>query len=182
MTYEPLKLGDRAILDIMMVARSLGITTMIHAENSDMISLITERLEQKVLTEPYHHAISRPQLAEGEATYRATSLAELTDVPILLVHVSSEIAMDHIRHAQTRLLPIHGDLSTLLYLLSQQMKAPNFEGAKHFCSPPLRHEPKDLDAIWKGVANGTFTDCVTAVRLHRSCTSKDLCSLRLDRW
>jgi dihydropyrimidinase len=158
MTYKPLKLGDGAILDIMMVARSLGITTMIHAENSDMISLITGRLEQKGLTEPYHHAVSRPQLAEGEATYRAISLAELTDVPILLVHVSSEIAMDHIRDAQTRLLPIHGETCPhYLYLLSQEMKAPNFEGAKHVCSPPLRHDPKDLDVIWKGVANGTFT-------------------------
>jgi dihydropyrimidinase len=46
MTYESFKLGDRAILDIIMSARRLGITTMIHAENSDMISLITERLEQ----------------------------------------------------------------------------------------------------------------------------------------
>jgi dihydropyrimidinase len=131
---------------------------MIHAENSDMISLITERLEQRGLTEPYYHAISRPQLAEGEATYRAISMSELTDVPILLVHVSSKIAMDHIRDAQTRLLPIHGETCPhYLYLLSDAMKGPDFEGAKHVCSPPLRHDPKDLDAIWSGVANGTFT-------------------------
>ena len=39
MTYDPMKLPDRAILNIMVAARKLGITTMIHAENHDMIAL-----------------------------------------------------------------------------------------------------------------------------------------------
>ncbi|KAJ5093179.1 hypothetical protein N7456_009040 [Penicillium angulare] len=158
MTYEPMKLNDRAILDIMMAARQLGITTMIHAENSDIIALITERLEKRNLTAPFYHAVSRPQIAEGEATHRAISLAELIDVPVLIVHVSSEIAMNHIRDAQTRMLPIHGETCPhYLLLLSERLQAPDFEGAKTVCSPPLRHEPRDLAAIWKGVANGTFT-------------------------
>lgn len=42
MTYQPLKLGDGDILTIMMQARSHGITTMIHAENNDMIEQITK--------------------------------------------------------------------------------------------------------------------------------------------
>ncbi|KAJ9133373.1 D-hydantoinase [Pleurostoma richardsiae] len=158
MTYEPLKLGDRAILDVMMAARDLGITTMIHAENSDMISLITERLEKRNQIAPWYHAVSRPQIAEGEATNRAIALAELIDVPVLIVHVSSELAMNHIREAQTRMLPIHGETCPhYLLLLSEEMKAPHFHGAKTVCSPPLRHEPRDLEAIWRGVANGTFT-------------------------
>lgn len=158
MTYEPLKLGDGEILDIMMAARQLGITTMIHAENSDMITLITERLVERGRVDPFYHAVSRPQIAEAEATNRAISLAELTDVPILLVHVSSEIAMNHIRDAQTRMLPIHGETCPqYLFLLSENLQAPDFHGSKHVCSPPLRHDPRDLAAIWKGVANGTFT-------------------------
>lgn len=39
MTYDPMKLNDREILDIMTATRNLGITTMIHAENHDMVSL-----------------------------------------------------------------------------------------------------------------------------------------------
>ena len=158
MTYEPMKLEDRAILDIMMAARLLGITTMIHAENSDMIALITERLEARGLTDPFYHAVSRPQIAEGEATNRAICLAELTDTPVLIVHVSSEMAMNYIREAQTRMLPIHGETCPhYLLLLSERMQAPDFEGAKAVCSPPLRHDVRDLAAIWRGVANGTFT-------------------------
>jgi len=44
--------------------------------------------------------------------------------------------------------------------LSDKIKAEphdHFSGAKHVCSPPLRHDIKDLDALWQSVANGTFT-------------------------
>lgn len=59
-------------------------------DNPDMIALITERLEERGLTDPYYHAISRPQIAENEASYRAIALAELVDTPILIV-VSSPV-------------------------------------------------------------------------------------------
>ena len=39
MTYDRMKLRDREILDIMLASRKLGLTTMIHAENHDMIEL-----------------------------------------------------------------------------------------------------------------------------------------------
>jgi dihydroorotase-like cyclic amidohydrolase len=39
---EPMKLGDGDLFNIMMRARDLGITTMIHAENNDMIEQITK--------------------------------------------------------------------------------------------------------------------------------------------
>lgn len=161
MTYEPMKLGDSQLLDVLMSSRNLGFTTMVHAENSDIIALITSRLESAGHTEPYFHAISRPQIAENEATYRIISLAELTDTPILIVHMSSEVAMKHVRKAQTRMLPIHAETCPqYLFLLSERLKGNEqdaFEGAKCVCSPPLRHDPKDLEAMWTGIANGTFT-------------------------
>ena len=42
-------------------------------------------------------------------------------------------------------------------MLSERLKGENFEGAKCVCSPPPRDKPDDLDAIWRGIANGTFT-------------------------
>lgn len=109
MTYEPLKLSDAQLLDVLMSARTTGFTTLVHAENSDIISFISDRLEAAGHTAPYFHAISRPQIAENEATYRIISLAELIDVPILIVHMSSEIAMKNVRKAQSRLLPVHAE-------------------------------------------------------------------------
>ena len=39
MTYPAMKLGDGDLLGVMMRTRELGITTMVHAENSDMIDM-----------------------------------------------------------------------------------------------------------------------------------------------
>ncbi|KAL9110434.1 MAG: hypothetical protein Q9227_004978 [Pyrenula ochraceoflavens] len=163
MTYDPMKLGDRQILDVLIGARKLGLTLMIHAENDDMVGLVIETLEKQGLTTPYHHAVSRPALAESEATHRAISLSELTDSPILLVHVSSGTATTHIRRAQTRLLPIYAETCPqYLYLTSSHLHPPHnsedhFSGAKYVCSPPPRDSQEDLDSIWRGLANGTFT-------------------------
>lgn len=78
--------------------------------------------------------------------------------PILLVHVSSALATKVIRKAQTRGLPVYAETCPhYLTLLSDKMETEDFEGAKYVCSPPLREDTTDLDAVWQGVQNGTFT-------------------------
>lgn len=158
MTYDPLKLNDGELLDVMMTTRGLGMTTMVHAENHDMVSMIIKRLEANGHGDPFYHSVARPQLVENEATYRIISLAELTDTPILIVHMSAETAVKHVREAQARLLPIHAETCPhYVFLRSNDLAKPDFEGAKYVCSPPLRHQQSDLDAMWQAITNGTFT-------------------------
>lgn len=168
MTYDPMKLSDRQILDIMHATRNLGMTTMIHAENADIIGWISEQLEAQRITDPFSHALSRPNIAEDEATYRAISLAEVMDTPILIVHMSSRIATEHVRRAQTRLLPIYAETCPhYLYLQSDLLKNEDFQGAKAVCSPPLRDSPMDLEAMWAGLRNGTFTTLSSDHAAHK---------------
>ncbi|KAJ5517794.1 Hydantoinase/dihydropyrimidinase [Penicillium expansum] len=161
MTYELYKLSDRQLLETMLACQSLGLTTMIHAENSDIIEFLIQGLERNGHTDPFFHAIAGPKIAEDEASYRAIRLAELVGAPVLLVHVSSDGAMKHIRDAQTRLLPIHAETCPhYLFLLSDKLAAKEhdaFHGARGVCSPPLRHHVEDLEALWNGIANDTFT-------------------------
>jgi hypothetical protein len=91
MTYEALKLRDGELLDIMLACRKHNFTTMIHAENGDIVEWMTKKLEEKGMTEPYHHYTSRPPIVEAEATNRAISLSEIIQIPILLVHVSAPV-------------------------------------------------------------------------------------------
>lgn len=158
MTYDPLKLSDGQLLDVMMTTRSLGMTTMIHAENHDMVAMVIKRLERQGHVDPFYHSVARPQIVENEATYRIISLAELTDTPILIVHMSAETAVKHVREAQAKLLPVHAETCPhYLLLRSDNLARTDFEGAKYVCSPPLRHQQADLDAMWRAVVNGTFT-------------------------
>jgi dihydropyrimidinase len=156
MTYDDMKLNDRQILNLLALARREGAMTMIHAENADCIGWLTEQLLDAGLTAPRYHAHARPMLVEREATHRAIALAELVDVPILVVHVSSREAVDQIRAAQGLGLKVYGETCPqYLFLTADNLDLEGFEGAKCICSPPPR-DRANQDVIWRGLENGTF--------------------------
>ncbi|OAP60140.1 hypothetical protein AYL99_05142 [Fonsecaea erecta] len=180
MTYPAFRLGDKEMLEVMMRCREVGMTVMVHAENADMIDMITTRLLQNSHTLPKFHALARPQIAEAEATHRAISLSTLTSTPILIVHMSSPVALSHARKAQSKsMLPIHAETCPhYMYLLSDRLAVTRFPvvdeangvhshdhgdgeddewaGARHVCAPPLRHAESDLQSVWDSVNNGTI--------------------------
>jgi dihydropyrimidinase len=156
MTYDDLKLSDRQMLDVMELARREGAMVMVHAENSDCIAWLTERLVAAGRTSPRYHADSRPSAVEREATHRAITFSELVDVPILIVHVSGAEAIEQIRWAQGRGLNIYAETCPqYLFLTAEDLGAPGFEGAKCVCSPPPR-DAANQRAVWQGLANGAF--------------------------
>ncbi len=169
MTYEGMALSDMEMLQVMSVARETGALVMVHAENYDAIRFLTDRLERAGKTAPHFHATSRPIPVEREATHRAISLAELIDVPVLIVHVSNREAMEEIRRAQTKGLKVYGETCPqYIVLTAKDLEGLNMEGAKYVCSPP----PRDTDsqaACWEGMQQGVF-----------SVFSSDHCPFRYD--
>ena len=109
MTYEMLKINDREILDILALARKNGAMTMVHAENNEVITWITERLLTRGYDAPKFHAVSHTPIAESEASRRAIDLARLVDAPLLIVHVSEPEAARAILEARNNGLPIYGE-------------------------------------------------------------------------
>ena len=172
MTYDDLVLNDRQILDVFDVARREGARVMVHAEGYDAIRYLGERLEKAGETRPFGHALSRPQAVEREAAHRAISHAELVDLPIVIVHVSGEQAMEQIAWAQGRGLRIHAETCPqYLTLTADDMKGIGddpMSGAKYVCSPPPRDAASQA-AIWSGLQRGVF-DVV----------SSDHCPFRYD--
>jgi dihydropyrimidinase len=155
MTYDLLRLNDGQMLDIMALARREGAFMMVHAENHDMIQWLADRLLTRGLSQPRYHAVSHARIAEGEATNRAVALAELLDVPILIVHVSAGEAIDVIRNAQTKGLKIYGETCPQYLFLTADDIGMDLEGTKFCCSPPPRDKAAQ-EAVWRGLANGTF--------------------------
>ncbi|MFN7101398.1 MAG: dihydropyrimidinase [Pseudorhizobium sp.] len=156
MTYDDLVLNDRQLLEVFEVARNERALVMVHCEGYDTIKFMTERLERAGKTEPYYHAVSRPEVIEREATHRAISHAELIDVPMMVVHVSGREAMEQIRWAQQRGLKVFGETCPqYITLTAEDLKGLNMEGAKYVCSPPPR-DTASQEAIWEGITQGVF--------------------------
>ena len=155
MTYDLLRLDDGQMLDILALARREGALVMVHAENHDMIKWLTARLLEHGLGAPRYHAVAHARIAEGEATNRAVALSQLLDVPILIVHVSAAEAIDVIRDAQTKGLKIYGETCPQYLFLTADDIGMDLEGTKFCCSPPPRDQAAQ-EAVWRGLANGTF--------------------------
>jgi dihydropyrimidinase len=156
MTYDDLKLNDREILDVLSTANKEKAVVMIHAENHECISWLTEKLESEGKTHTKYHSNARPDIVEAEATNRAISLSRLTNTPILFVHISSKEAIDAIRSAQSKGFKILAETCPqYLFLTKDKLDQEDFEGAKFVCSPPPRTK-EDQKEVWKAIQNGTF--------------------------
>jgi len=158
MTYDDLVLNDRELLEVFDCARGCGALVMVHCEGYDAIRFMTEKLERAGKTAPYYHAVSRPESVEREATHRAISHAELTDVPIMIVHVSGRESMEQIRWAQQKGLKVYGETCPqYVALTAEDLKGVNMDetGGKYVCSPPPRDQAS-WRAIWEGIRTGVF--------------------------
>ena len=128
MTYDDLVLSDRQLLEVFEVARREEALVMVHCEGYDAIRHLTARLEREGHIAPYFHGVSRPQAVEREATHRAISHAEIVGVPIMIVHVSGREAMEQVRWAQQRGLPVHAETCPqYITLTADDMKGLNMD-------------------------------------------------------
>ena len=145
---------DGEIVRAMQKAADIGAMIMMHAENGIAIDVLREQAIERGETDPKYHSITRPSITEGEATHRAIALAELTGVPLYIVHMSAKEALDEVTMARDRGLPVYAETCPqyLFLSLEDHLSRPGFEGAKYVCSTPVRARGEGhQDALWKGL-------------------------------
>jgi len=150
---------DGQILRAMQKAADYGLLTMMHAENGPAIDVLAAQLVEAGKTTPYFHGIARAWQMEEEATHRAIMLAQLTNAPLYVVHVSAKQAVQQLAWARDNGQNVFGETCPqYLYLsLEEQLGAVSkewgdFEGAKWVCSTPLRsREEGHQDHMWQAL-------------------------------
>ena len=142
---------DGQILRAMQVAGDTGGLIMMHAENGIAIDVLVEQALARGETDPRYHGEVRKALLEAEATHRAIQLARVAGSPLYVVHVSAEEAVAELAAARDKGLPVFGETCPqYLFLSTDNLAEPDFEGAKYVCSTPLR--PKEHQAaLWRGL-------------------------------
>ncbi|WP_415953722.1 dihydropyrimidinase [Streptomyces sp. KLOTTS4A1] len=142
---------DGQILRAMQKASMNGGMIMMHAENGLAIDVLVEQALQRGETDPRHHGEVRKALLEAEATHRVIKLAQVAGAPVYVVHVSAQEAVAELSRARSEGLPVFGETCPqYLFLSTDNLAEPDFEGAKYVCSTPLR--PKEHQAaLWRGL-------------------------------
>jgi dihydropyrimidinase len=144
-------LDDGSIFKALQTTSKNGGLVCMHAENGSAIDVIVQQALAEGKKAPKYHALTRPTTAEAEATSRAIALAEMAGAPIYIVHLSCNDALEKVREARDRGLPVYAETCPqYLYLSLENMEAPGFEGAKYVFTPPLR-EKWNQEKLWNGL-------------------------------
>ncbi len=142
---------DATIFKALQVTAKNGGMVCMHAENGGAIDVIVKQALAAGKTAPKYHALTRPTTAEAEATARAIALAEMAGAPVYIVHLSCNDALEKVREARDRGLPVYAETCPqYLYLSLENFDAPGFEGAKYVFTPPLR-EKWHQGKLWTGL-------------------------------
>jgi len=146
-----LMVDDATIFKALSQTAKNGALICMHAENGGVIDVIVQRALAEGKTAPIYHALTRPVTAEAEAVHRAIALSEIAGTPVYIVHLSSEAALNEVREARDRGVPVFAETCPQYLLLSiEELDRPNFEGAKYVFTPPLR-EKHNLPKLWDGL-------------------------------
>lgn len=144
-------LDDGSIFKALQTTSKNGGMVCMHAENGSAIDVIVQQALAEGKKAPKYHALTRPTTAEAEATARAIALAEMAGAPIYIVHLSCNDALEKVREARDRGLPVYAETCPqYLYLSIENFDAPGFEGAKYVFTPPLR-EKWHQERLWNGL-------------------------------
>jgi dihydropyrimidinase len=143
---------DGEILRAMQKGAEIGATICMHAENGIAIDVLVEQALQRGETDPVYHGVVRKSILEGEAAHRAIKLAELTRVPLYIVHLSAKEALDAVIEARDQGRNVFAETCPQYLFLSLDDMRNGFEGAKYVASPPLRDAADGhQERLWRGL-------------------------------
>lgn len=153
---ESIKKGITELNDGLMVAafsrlkEIKGTVACVHAENSEINSYQTERLQQRGRNDLKAWSQSRPFYSEAEAIQRALFFSELSGCPLYIVHMTTRQGLKLIsKYRQRGRSPVF--VETCPQYLTHDVDCGLGNIAKFI--PPLR-TAADRAALWQGLKNG----------------------------
>jgi dihydropyrimidinase len=152
-----LNISDEHLLELMELARELGVIITAHCENAEEIDSMQTQLIGEGKTGPEWHEPSRPRSVEAGGVNHLCEFAEKTGASVYIVHTSCGVAVDAAMEARSRGVDVTVEaVIPHLVLDKTYAEQPDFEGAKFVMSPPLR-DAEEHNALWSGLESGSVS-------------------------
>jgi dihydropyrimidinase len=149
-----IRLYDGEIFQVMRIAAENGLLCMLHAENGDVIDILTSEALASGKTEPIWHARTRPAWGAVESVLRGAALAKTAGAALYIVHMNVAGEVDQLAYARRHGIRVMGETCPqYLFFTEEELKRP--DGSKWICSPPMRTE-EDQTRLWDGLTDGTI--------------------------
>lgn len=150
---------DGVFYKVLEKAKSCGAMISVHAENKQLIDVLTERYLSECKTSAWYHYMSRPEFVEGEADIRAIQLAKSLDSKLYIVHLANKEGVQAVERARNEGYQIYAETCPqYLEFTSEVYK--RADGRNFVCSPPMKGEESRL-ALWEAIKKGLITTIAT---------------------
>lgn len=149
---------DGVFFRVLQKSKEIGALIGVHAENNEMVNMLTGQYISQGKTSAWYHYMSRPEWVEGEADERAIDWAKAAGAELYIVHLANKQGMEAVRKAKSEGWPIYAETCPqYLYFTNEVYKRE--DGRNFVCSPPMKGQ-ESQDALWAGIRNG-FIDTIS---------------------
>lgn len=90
MAYDNLRTTDAEIFEAMKEIKKVNGMLGVHCENGDLVDELIQSYVSQGKLAPHYHPLSRPAAVEAEAVARYLMIAEMADLPVNIVHLSTK--------------------------------------------------------------------------------------------
>lgn len=152
-------LNDEELYRVLKRSREIGALITVHAENRGMIAANVDQFMKAGTMDAYHHYLSRPEIVEEEADFRAIALARAAGAPLYIVHLASEGGTKLVHEARMEGIPVFAETCPqYLNFTSDVYRQEN--GVRFLCSPPIKGK-KSRQALWEALIRGDIQTVAT---------------------
>ena len=162
MTYPAMMLPEGDLYRALKRLRELGCLTGVHCENSAVIDALIAEAKAAGRIGPASHPRTRPAPLEAEAVSRLLRIAQVADVPVIIVHLSTREGLEEVRAARRRGQTVYVETCPQYLLLDESVydAADYLDAARYVCAPPIRGAA-DRDALWEALKSGEIQTVAT---------------------
>ncbi|KAB2331524.1 allantoinase AllB [Cytobacillus depressus] len=148
------KVSDAEMLEIFTHVAKTGLPIGVHAENYDICTFYSQKLEKEGRLDGPAWAEARSVLAEKVAIQLIISFAEATDARVHVVHMTSKEGVELVKAAKKRGVKVTAETCPH-YLVLNAQDSMSERGSFAKIAPPLRGK-EDNESHWQALADGTI--------------------------
>ncbi len=156
------------IKSIAEILSKFDLPLLVHAEDKEMIEFRVKRAKHFGQNNWEAFTAARDVQAESEAVLQMIDISKETGCQIHIVHVSSGLALMHIKDAQRRKVKISAETCPH-YLYFTQKDFLNRKISNYLKTTPPVKDNDDCEALWKGMSDGSIKFVTTD---HAGCDPK----------
>ena len=162
MTYPAMMIGEGDMYRALLRLKEAGGVAGVHCENDGVIRALVEDARAGGRMAPASHPRTRPAPLEAEAVGHLLRMAQLADVPVIIVHLSARESLEEVRAARRRGQRVYVETCPHYLLLEDSVyDNPDYlEAARFVCAPPLRKRA-DQEVLWDALRGGEIDTVAT---------------------